>query len=184
MGSQSDFPIEQQSDAKEKSVAFQNEDTAHFVTFYFAEHFFGLPISEVVEINRSLEITPVPLAQPYVAGIVNLRGQIITAVNLARRIELAMNTESVDEFEYHNVILGRHNEPVSLLAERIGDVVEIPVSQIEPPPSLIEGMKVEYIKHVCKLPGQLLIILDGDSLQRPDTADTGEPDTSTSPAVN
>ncbi len=143
----------------------QQLETTQFVTFYFGEHFFGLPIDEVIEINRMLDLTPVPLAPDYITGIVNLRGQILTAVNLAKRIGLSTKVE--DETDFNNLIMGRREEPISLLVQQIGDVMAVPKEQIEPPPALIQGLDVRYVKHVCKLPEKLLIILDSEILQRP-----------------
>lgn len=142
----------------------RSENAAQFVTFYFGKHFFGLPIDDVIEINRALDVTPVPLAPSYVAGVVNLRGQILTAIDLANRIGL--NVETNEEDGFNNVIMGDREEPVSLLVQSIGDVMSVPSSQIEPTPELIEGVDVRYVNHVCKLPGKLLIILDSNALEQ------------------
>jgi len=144
----------------------QRIETIQFVTFYFGEHFFGLPIEEVIEINRMLDITPVPLAPDYVAGVVNLRGQILTAINLAARIGLTKK-ENKKANNFNNLIMGRREEPISLLVEQIGDVMAVAKDHIEPPPALIDGLDVKYVKHVCKLPEKLLIILDSEALQKP-----------------
>jgi purine-binding chemotaxis protein CheW len=139
------------------------EETSQFVTFFFHEHFFGLPIEEVIEINRALETTPVPLAPKYVSGVVNLRGQILTAVHLGHRIGLESPEEG--DTSYNNVITGNREEPISLLVERIGDVMSVPRNSVEPPPDLIEGVDAKFVSRVCKLPGQLLLILDGKALE-------------------
>jgi purine-binding chemotaxis protein CheW len=116
-------------------------------------------VEEVVEINRSLDITPVPKAPSYVSGIINLRGQILTAIDLAQRIGLKRENEA-----HHNVIVGRDGEPLSLLVEQIGDVLEIKISEIEDPPEVIEGLDISFVKNVSKLPGRLLVILDVEKL--------------------
>jgi len=150
------------------STDLRTEDASQFVTFYFGEHFFGLPIDDVIEINRALEITPVPKARYYVSGVVNLRGQILTAINLSSRIGLK-TTSSKESDKLNNVIIGHRDEPVSLLVEKIGDVIAVPKNQIEPPPDIIAGVDVKYVSQVCKLPGQLLIILNSEALQAPPT---------------
>ena len=152
--------------AESETREIATEESTLFATFYFGEHFFGLPIDEVIEINRALEITPVPKAPPYVAGVVNLRGQILTAINLAYRIGLECESEKGTN-SLNNVIIGHRDEPVSLLVERIGDVMSVPRGQIEPPPDMIAGVDIRYVRQVCKLPGQLLIILDSEELQAP-----------------
>lgn len=148
----------------DKSLEVVRDLTAQFATFYFGEHFFGLPIEDVIEINRALDITPVPLAPEYVAGVVNLRGQILTAIHLGKRIGLAIKGLKPVE-QLNNLIMGDREEPISLLVEQIGDVMAVPVEQIEAPPDLIHGVEKKYVKNVCKLPGRLLIILDSENLQ-------------------
>ncbi len=140
--------------AEEKKLALA-EESRLFITFWLADFLFALPVEEVVEINRSLDITPVPQAPSFVSGIINLRGQILTAIDLAQRIGLKREKEA-----HHNVIIGRDEEPLSLLVEQVGDVLEIPVSQIEDPPEVIEGLDIQFVKNVSKLPDRLLVILD------------------------
>ncbi len=164
-------------------VELQTDNSEQFVTFYFGEHYFGLPIDDVIEINKALDITPVPLAPSYVTGVVNLRGQILTAVNLAKKVGLETDPGSQPEEpgdaghqeetgpadnKFNNVIMGNREEPISLLVERIGDVMSVPVGQIEPPPAIIEGVDARYVSKVCKLQGQLLIILDSKAMEQPE----------------
>lgn len=142
-----------------------------FVTFFVGRHFFGLPIEDVIEINRSLDITPVPLAPPYVAGVINLRGHILTSIHLARRLGIP-ETELEENGTLHNVVVGSREEPVSLIVESIGDVCTVPWEQIAPPPERIEGIERRFVKNVCKLPGRLLVILDTKDFEEPDDMDT------------
>ncbi len=143
-------------------------ETSQFVTFYFGKHFFGLPIDEVIEINKALDITPVPLAPGYVSGVINLRGQILTAIDLAARIGLDTQEAEHATGSLNNVIMGNREEPVSLLVERIGDVMSIPVEKIESVPDMIHGIDTKYVSRVCKLDDQLLIILDSTALEELD----------------
>ena len=107
------------------SEVIATEGVKQFVTFYVGKHLFGLSIDNVIEINRCLNVTPVPLAPEYVSGIVNLRGHILTAVHLGRRIGLK---EEAGITDYNNVIIGKREEPISLLVERIGDVIAVSLS--------------------------------------------------------
>ncbi len=152
--------------AGERSLEVVRDLTTQFATFYFGEHFFGLPIEDVIEINRALDITPVPLAPEYVAGVVNLRGQILTAVHLGKRIGLHVEDGKPLE-KLNNLIMGDREEPISLLVEQIGDVMAVGIDQIEAPPDLIHGVDKHFVKNVCKLPEKLLIILNTDNLQAP-----------------
>ncbi len=154
---------------KENKVAdIRAVETSQFVTFYFGKHFFGLPIDEVIEINKALDITPVPLAPGYVSGVINLRGQILTAIDLATRIGLNSSGDDHATDSLNNVIMGNREEPVSLLVERIGDVMSIPLEKIESVPDMIHGIETKYVSQVCKLDDQLLIILDSNALEELD----------------
>ncbi len=155
------LPAAQTTDIQEIKIQLTNQ----FVTFYYGKHFFGLPIDVVIEINRFLEITPVPLASDYVAGIVNLRGHILTAINLGLRIGLLSSFSQGENRTFFNIIMGNREEPMSLLVEKIGDVMTIPRDKIEPPPEILTGVDKKYVKFICKLPGQLLTILDWEALQ-------------------
>ncbi len=157
------------ADEKAQNSEVTISDTAQFVTFHYGKHFFGLPIDEVIEINKALDITPVPMAPYYVAGVVNLRGQILTAIDLSKRIGLNGNDfQSSEEKRFNNVIMGNRDEPVSLLVEKIGDVMSIPLEKISPPPDMIEGIDLKYVSQVCKLDSRLLIILNGKALESPE----------------
>ncbi len=156
---------------KETEVTdIRKSESNQFVTFYFGSHFFGLPIDEVIEINKALDITPVPLAPDYVSGVINLRGQILTAINLAERIGLISQREGDSKDGLNNVIMGNREEPVSLLVERIGDVMSIPAEMIEAVPDMIQGINASYVSQVCKLKGELLLILNGRALEQTDGA--------------
>ncbi len=154
----------------ESTPELRNEDTLEFTTFFYNDHLFGLPIDEVIEINRALDVTPVPLAPDYVAGVVNLRGQILTAINLAKRLGLKKEAQKEQEISHNNVITGNREEPISLLVQRIGDVISVPKSQIEPPPDTIAGVDRSFVKFVCKLPRNLLMVLDREALENPEKA--------------
>ncbi len=140
-------------DSERKPVLGEKTETV--VTFWLSNYLFGLPISEVIEINRDLETTKVPLAPPYIKGIVNLRGQVLTAVDLAERIGLSTEGERA----YNLIVRNEEEERVSLLVEKIGDILELPVEALEEPPEKIEGLERKYVKYVCQLPERLLVIL-------------------------
>ena len=136
-------------------------------SFYIDKKLFGIPIEDVLEINKNVEMTPVPLAPVYIEGVINLRGQIVTAINLRKRLEMAekIETENSAQVKYHNIIIGSRSNSVSLLVDEIGDVLEITSDVIEPPPDTIKGLDPKYVKNVCKLKGELLVVLDSSKIQ-------------------
>lgn len=128
-----------------------------FCTFYVAGLFFGVDVSTVQEVIRYQETTPVPLAAPEIRGCINLRGQIVTAVDLRQRLGLGGYRR---EDHPMNVIVRHGGEAVSLLTDQVGDVCEVERDLFEPPPETLTGPARELITGVYKLPERLLHLLD------------------------
>src|SRR5262245_42614993 len=102
-------------------------------------------------------MTRVPLAPPVVRGLINLRGQIVTAIDLRRRLELP--ERPADQLPL-NVVVQTDDGAVSLLVDEIGDVLEVPASLFESPPETVRGTARELIRGVYKVKDRLLMILD------------------------
>ena len=136
-------------------------DGQPYCTFYLDGHYFGLDVRKVQEINRRLEMTRVPLAPPEVRGLINLRGQIVTAIDLRRRLRLR---ERAADHPPVSVVVQTDDGAVSLLVDAIGDVLEVPDSACEPPPDTLQGAARELIRSACKLPDRLLLLLDADKV--------------------
>lgn len=130
-----------------------------FATFYLADLLLGVEVEKVQEVLRYQEMTPVPLASAVVQGLINLRGQIVTAIDLRRRFDLP---ERPDGTRPMNVVLRTDDNPVSLLVDEIGDVVQMGDESFEPPPETVRGVAKELIRGVFKLENRLLLILDTD----------------------
>lgn len=132
-----------------------------FCTFYLGEQCYGLDVLKVQEVIRSQPLTRVPLAHPAVRGLINLRGQIVTAIDLRRRLdlpELSGNNEPV------NIVLQTDDGAVSLLVDDIGDVLEVSQEQFELPPETLQGAAREFIQGAYKLSDRLLVILDPERI--------------------
>jgi purine-binding chemotaxis protein CheW len=128
-----------------------------YCTFYVAGHYFGLDVLKVQEVIRYQEMTRVPLAPPVVRGLMNLRGQIVTAIDLRRRLE--MEDRPADQLPL-NVVVQTDDGAVSLLVDEIGDVLEVSEQMFERPPETLKGTARELIRGAYKLPDRLLLILD------------------------
>ncbi|MGC9100832.1 MAG: chemotaxis protein CheW [Caldisericum sp.] len=133
--------------------------TIPVVTFYLGDFLFGIYAEKVMEINKDLDITPVPLSAPYILGIMNLRGQIITVIDLAKKINFKIETQP-----RLNLIVKNQDEAVSFLIERISDILEIPEAKLEDPPEKIEGLDKEYVDKIYQLPDKLFAILKVEKL--------------------
>jgi purine-binding chemotaxis protein CheW len=128
-----------------------------FCTFYLGEQCFGLDVLHVQEIVRYQSLTRVPLAHRVVRGLINLRGQIVTALDLRRRLDLPDRDESCEPV---NVVVETDDGAVSLLVDGIGDVLEVTEQQFERPPEILQGSARELIQGAYKLSDRLLVVLD------------------------
>ena len=125
-------------------------------TFSVQGRTLGVDVARVREVTRARELTPVPLAGPAIAGLMNLRGEIVTAIDLRVRLELP--PVDADEVPGMHVVLSGA-EPVSLLVDEVGDVVEVDEDAFEPPPIAIGGPG-ELILGAHPRDGVLLLELD------------------------
>ena len=139
-----------------------------FCTFYVAGYFFGLDVLSVQEIIRYQEMTRVPLAPPVVRGLINLRGQIVTAIDLRRRLQL--EDRPADQLPI-NVVVRSDDGAVSLLVDEIGDVLQVSERMFERPPQTLKGAARELIRGAYKLEDRLLLILDTERTLTPNGSD-------------
>lgn len=128
-----------------------------FCSFYLDNLMFGVELKKVQEVIRYLEITEVPLAPRVVSGLMNLRGQIVTGIDLRRRLDLADRPENTQPM---NVVIRSEDGAVSLLVDEIGDVVEVTEESFEHPPETLQGKVREVILGVHKLEKQLMHVLN------------------------
>jgi purine-binding chemotaxis protein CheW len=128
-----------------------------FCTFYIDQILFGVEVTDVQEVLRYQDITEVPLADSSIHGLINLRGQIITAVDLRNRMKLPPRQ---DDQQPMNVVIRTNGEVISFLVDSIGDVLEVEDEVFEPSPGTVDAATRELIKGVYKLEGRLLMVLD------------------------
>ena len=129
---------------------------AQFATFTLADHVFGVEVESVQEVIRYQPMTRVPLAPGAVSGLINLRGQVITALDLRTRLGLPSRAEDVQPM---NVVVRTDDGAVSLLVDRIGDVIELD-DEIEPLPDTITGPRRDLVLGTLKLEDRLMLALD------------------------
>ena len=131
--------------------------TNQFCTFFLDDEFFGVDVRQVQEVLRHQRQTPVPLAPKEICGLINLRGQIVTALDLRRRLGLTPRENDVRPM---NVVIRTRDGAVSLVVDEIGDVVEVTEDMYEPPPETIQGIARQLIVATYKLPDRLMLVLD------------------------
>lgn len=134
--------------------------TSHqLCTFHLDGLYFGVDVQQVQEVICYQEMTRVPLAPPVVRGLINLRGQIVTAIDMRRRFELPPLPEGRLPM---NVVIRTDGGPVSLLVDEIGDVLEVDPASYERPPETLRGPARELIQGAYKLNNRLLLALDAN----------------------
>jgi purine-binding chemotaxis protein CheW len=134
-------------------------------TFLVDGLLFGIDVKRVQEVIRYQEMTPVPLAPAVVHGLINLRGQIVTAIDLRTRLHLSERAAGQLPV---NVVARNDEGAVSLLVDEIGDVVEVDESSFEPPPQTLNPVSKALIHGVYKLEPQLLLLLNTELAVRID----------------
>ena len=127
-----------------------------FCTFHVGDLFLGIEVERVQEVLRECDITPVPTAPGAIRGLINLRGQIVTAVDLRTRFAINERYEAAPTV----LILDTDAELLSLVVDRAGDVVEVEEAIFEEPPETLTGESRRLIKGAFKLKKTLLLVLD------------------------
>ncbi len=149
-----------------------NSARTQYATFEVAGHHLGIRVLEVQEVLRHQQVTPVPLAPAVIAGLINVRGQIIPALDM-RRLLLFHERGELDESL--SVVLQTDSGPVCLQVDQIGDVVEIESASLEsPPPTLEPGLK-RCLGGVCQMKDSLLLVLDTGRIVDVSAAFTSNP---------
>jgi purine-binding chemotaxis protein CheW len=138
-----------------------------YATFYLNGICFGVPIEKVQEVLEFQKITPVPLSAKVLPGIINLRGQILTTIDLKARLDLSFTELRGQPM----MIVVRTSEgPMNLIVEKIGSVLDVDPEQFEKPTETLKSSVRAVTSHVCKLDGHLLLVLDTEKIiQLPET---------------
>jgi purine-binding chemotaxis protein CheW len=132
-----------------------------FVTIRLAGQLCGIPVLEVYDVLSEQGITAVPLAPPAVAGVLNLRGRIVTAINLRKRLGLPEQEEGADKM---SIVVEYQGEPYSLLIDSVGDVMSFPEDSFERNPVTLDPCWQDVSGGIFRLEGELMVILDVEKL--------------------
>ncbi|KAA2235712.1 chemotaxis protein CheW [Salinarimonas soli] len=132
-----------------------------FVTVMVADQIFGLPIDRVHDVFIASSLTAVPLAPREIVGLLNLRGRVVTAMCLRRRLGLP---DRADTAQNMAVGLERQGESYGLLVDSVGEVMKLSPERQEPNPVHMDGRWVKLSRGVHRLDDKLLIILDVDAV--------------------
>jgi purine-binding chemotaxis protein CheW len=133
------------------------EASGQFSTFFVADMYFGVDVLQVQEVLRAQQMSPVPQAPDVIEGLINLRGQIVTAIDMRRQLLLPPRAGGQAPM---NMVVRTADGAVSLLVDEIGDVVTMDAANCERAPENLDPTARELIRGVYKLKDRLLLILD------------------------
>jgi len=131
--------------------------SSQLCTFFLDKQMFAIDVQTVQEVIRYQQMTDIPLAPEAVCGLINLRGQIVTAIDLRKRLGLPCRPEGQLPM---NVVVRSDDGAVSLLVDQIGDVQESDMENFESPPETLRGEARQLIRGAYKMKDRLLLILD------------------------
>ncbi len=141
----------------QSTVVSEKSSVVELATFHIGKALCGMDILKVQEINKVMQMTTVPQAPDYVVGILNLRGQIVTIIDLGKKLGLGETEISRDT---RNIIVNSADGHVGLLVTAISDVVSVDMKKTEPAPANMRGIQGEFFTGVCKTDALLIGILD------------------------
>lgn len=147
------------NETHDRTVGAATPEAAQYCTFLISGLYFGIDVRRVQEVLRSQDVTPVPRAPTVIAGLINLRGQIVPAVDMRRRLGLS---ERPQQFQPMNMVIRSDEGAASLLVDEIGDVLDVEGAAFEPVPDNLAPEQRELIRGVCKLGDRLLLVLDAE----------------------
>jgi purine-binding chemotaxis protein CheW len=139
------------------NVAAKTGGTTQYATFTVAGTYLGVPVLEVQEVLRGQQLTRVPLAPDTVAGLINLRGQIVPALEMRRLLRMAPREEGSEVF---SVVMRTGHGAVSLQVDEIADVLDVDAASLKRPPENVSPHLRALLNGVYKLKDKLLLVLD------------------------
>lgn len=142
----------------------QKNKIAQYSTFFVAGRMYGVDVTTVQEIVNKMAMTKIPLSKSYIRGLINLRGQIVTAVNLQDLFQIHLEVQNLKEESSMNVICKSDGSLISLLVDQIGDVLEISAEHFESPPSTIDKSIRNFMIGIFKMKNDLISIIDIDKI--------------------
>lgn len=135
----------------------KQEKQIQLVIFHIRDEEFGIPIDEIQEIIKMGNITPIPDAPKFIKGIVNVRGDIVTTIDMKIKFSIPGKQDGNGR---HIVIIKQNNNLYGLLVDEVTEVLRIDEKEIKPPPNLVQDIKHDYVKGVVVYDHRLLILLN------------------------
>ena len=138
-----------------------SDETEEFVTFTIAGQLFGIPVLQIQDVLSSYQITPIPLAPPEIKGSLNLRGRVVTAIDVRLRLGLAARPE---EAESMSIVAENEGELYSLMVDSVGEVLALSQNAYERNLPTLDAKFRAFSDGIYRLDKQLLVVLDVNRL--------------------
>lgn len=148
-----------------------NDECDKWATFRLSSEMFALRVEQVQEVMMAQPLTPVPLAPDHIVGLLNLRGQIMPAIDLRHRLDFAPRAEGA---ESAMIVLKSQGVLVSLVVDEIGDVLELPTASWREPPETVAVIQRDFLLGICPIDKHVVLGLDVDRLLATDDRHTDQ----------
>ncbi len=144
-----------------RSSAMDSEKSQEFVTFTIAGQLFGIPVLQIQDVLSSYHITPIPLAPPEIIGSLNLRGRVVTAIDVRLRLGLPARPSDTESM---SIVAENEGELYSLMVDAVGEVLALPQSAFERNLPTLDAKFRSFSEGIYRLDDQLLVVLDVNRL--------------------
>jgi purine-binding chemotaxis protein CheW len=132
-------------------------EAVQLATFYVADMCLALDISVIQEIIRDVKMTRVPRARPQVRGVINLRGEVTTVIDLRQVLGLPALESTTDT---QIIIVRSQGESIGLIVDRVGDICDVDESSIVPPPPNVDSVDGRFFRGVCQREKEIILVLN------------------------
>ncbi len=146
---------------RSRNATGPSEETEEFVTFTIAEQLFGIPVLQIQDVLSSYHITPIPLAPPEITGSLNLRGRVVTAIDVRLRLGLSARPKDAESM---SIVAENAGELYSLMVDSVGEVLALPQSAYERNLPTLDAKFRTFADGIYRLDKQLLVVLDVNRL--------------------
>ena len=147
--------------SKSRSSAMDSGKSQEFVTFTIAGQLFGIPVLQIQDVLSSYHITPIPLAPPEITGSLNLRGRVVTAIDVRLRLGLPARPSDTESM---SIVAENEGELYSLMVDAVGEVLALPQSAFERNLPTLDAKFRSFSEGIYRLDDQLLVVLDVNRL--------------------
>ncbi|MDH3972794.1 MAG: chemotaxis protein CheW [Deltaproteobacteria bacterium] len=125
---------------------------------------YTIDVMKSKEIIKPLKITPLPDVPPFIKGVINLRGALIPVVSMSERFGASVEKAETAGTETRIIIVALKKMAIGILVDSVDEIIRVPLKDIQPPPRIAEGIDSKYMKGICRMEDDALVLLDLDKI--------------------